>query len=178
MVTRKLELKQRYDETAGFYDRRYEEIQRAKYRVVVKNLPDKSKRILDSGCGTGMFLEELSNRAEFVVGVDASPEMLKVAKGRAGKATLVLADADSIPFADWSFDTVVSVTLLQNMPNPAATVREVARVLSLGGVAVLTVLKRKHSREGLEKWVKQADMEVVSSGEIEGSEDVFCAARR
>lgn len=112
MVERKLELKRRYDETAGFYDRRYEEIQRAKYRVVMKNLPAGTKRILDLGCGTGMFLEELSNHAEFVVGVDASPEMLKVAKGRAGKVTLILADADSLPFANGSFDVVVSVTLL------------------------------------------------------------------
>lgn len=175
MVARKLELMRRYDETAGFYDRRYEDTQRAKYRMVTKNLPRGSKRILDLGCGTGMFLEELC--AEFVVGVDASPEMLKVAKGRARGVALVRADADALPFADGSFDAVVSVTLLQNMPNPAVTVREVARVLNLGGVTVLTVLKRKYSREELEKWVKQAGMKLIDSGEIEGNEDIFCVAK-
>lgn len=177
MAERKLDLRQRYDETAGFYDRRYEDIQRTKYRTVVKNLPGGKKRILDLGCGTGMFINELSTRAKFVVGVDASLEMLKVAKGRAGKAALVQADADALPFADGSFDAVVSVTLLQNMPDPKATVREVARVLRPGGVAILTVLKRKYLREELEKWVEQAGMRLVSSGEIEGSEDVFCVAR-
>jgi ubiquinone/menaquinone biosynthesis C-methylase UbiE len=176
MVTRKLELRRRYDETAGFYDRRYEEIQRAKYRDVMKNLPDWSKRILDLGCGTGMFLNELSNRAKFVVGADASLEMLKLAKGRVREARLVQADADSLPFADGSFDAIVSVTLLQNMPDPEATVREVARVIKLGGAAVLTVLKRRYSREELEEWVKHAGMKLIGSGEIEGSEDVFCVA--
>jgi ubiquinone/menaquinone biosynthesis C-methylase UbiE len=145
--------------------------------MVMKNLLDGKKRILDLGCGSGMFIGELSTRAKFVVGVDASLEMLKVAKGRARGARLVQADADALPFAGGSFDAVVSVTLLQNMPDPAATVREVARVLRPSGVAVLTVLKRKRSREELERWVKQAGMKVVGSGEIEGSEDVFCVAR-
>jgi len=177
MIARKLELRRRYDDTADFYDRRYEEIQRAKYSIVMKNLPDGSKRILDLGCGTGMFLKELSTRAKFVVGVDASLEMLKVAKSRAEEVALVQADADALPFADGSFDAVVSVTLLQNMPDPAVTVRELVRVLRPSGVVVLTVMKRKYSREELERWVKQAGMKLVSSGEMEGNEDVFCVAR-
>lgn len=178
MAARKLELRRRYDKTAGIYDRRYEEIQRAKYRVVLKNLPPRPKRVLDLGCGTGMFLGELSKASDFVVGVDASMKMLRVANVRRGKAALVLADADQLPFADESFDVVVSVTLLQNMPDPATTVKEVARVLKKNGTAILTVMKRKHSREELEGWVRRAGMNPVSSGEIEGSEDVFCAARR
>lgn len=105
-------------------------------------------------------------------------EMLQVANVRRGKAALVLADADQLPFADGSLDTVVSVTLLQNMPDPGATVKEVARVLRSGGRAILTVLKRKHSQEDLEGWVREAGMRSIRSGEIEGSEDIFCVARR
>ena len=178
MATRKLELRRRYDQTAGIYDRRYAEIQRVKYQVIVKNLPKKTRRILDLGCGTGMFFDELSRHAELLVGVDASLEMLRVANVRRGEAALALADADQLPFADGSFDAVASVTLLQNMPDPAATVREVARVLRPGGHAILTILKRKRSRGELEGWVRQAGMNPISSGEIEGSEDVFCVARR
>ncbi len=178
MKARKLELMRRYDETAGAYDRRYEEIQRAKYRIVARNLPKRARRALDIGCGTGMFLEELSRHAKFVVGVDVSPEMLQVANVRRGKAALLLADADQLPFADGSFDAVVSVTLLQNMPDPAATVKEVMRVLKLGGTAILTVLKRKHQQAELEGWVRKAGMRLVRSGEIEGSEDTFSVAKR
>ncbi len=176
MVT-KLRLKQRYDETAKIYDKRYEEIQRAKYRLVLENLPPKVKRLLDLGCGTGMFLNELSSRSEFVVGLDVSSEMLEVAKGRAGKAHLVLADADALPFIDGSFDVVVSVTLLQNMPDPTATLREAVRVLRPGGTAVFTVLKKKHSLTELETWMRLVGMRVIKSGEMDGNEDVYCVAR-
>lgn len=178
MVARKLELMRRYDETAGMYDSRYEEIQRAKYLVALRHLPDRVERVLDLGCGTGMFLEELSNRAEIVIGLDISSEMLKRAKARVKNVGLVQADADALPFLDGSFDAVVSVTLLQNMPDPATTVVEVARVLRLGGVAVFTALKHKHGKEEVQRWVKRAGMRIVSSGEIERSEDVFCVTVR
>lgn len=178
MATRKLELRQLYDKTAQSYDRRYEEIQRTKYRLIMENIPDDIKRVLDLGCGTGIFLGELASRCRFTVGVDLSLGMLRVANVRRKKAALVLADADHLPFADGRFDAVVSVTLLQNMPNPAETVKETARVLREGGVAFFTVLKRKHSRAELEEWVRLAGMRLTASGEIERSEDVFCVARR
>ena len=73
---------------------------------------------------------------------------------------------------------MVSVTLLQNMPDPAVTVREIARVVKPGGVVALTVLKHKHPREELEGWVRDAGLKPINSGEIPGSEDVFCIAMR
>ncbi len=176
MVARKLELKRRYSETAPVYERRYEQIQREKYEIVTGNLPRVGK-VLDLGCGTGMLLSELTRRSEFVVGIDTSPEMLELARERRGSAALVLADADYLPFADCSFDAVISVTLLQNMPNPAVTVREVARVAKPEGIVIMTTLKRKHSLGELERWICAAGFKPLSSGEV-GREDVFCIARR
>ena len=176
MAARKLELKRRYGETASMYERRYKQIQREKYEIVTKNLPRVSK-ILDLGCGTGMLLSELARRSGFVVGIDSSPGMLELARKREGSAALVLADADHLPFADRSFDAVISVTLLQNMPNPAATIREVARVAKQGGIMILTTLKHKHSLSQLEHWIRAAGFRPLSSGEV-GREDVFCIARR
>ncbi len=176
MAARKLELKRRYGETASMYERRYKQIQREKYEIVTKNLPRVSK-ILDLGCGTGMLLSELARRSGFVVGIDSSPGMLELARKRGGGAALVLADADHLPFVNCSFDAVISVTLLQNMPNPAATVREVARVAKQGGIMILTTLKRKHSLGELEYWIRAAGFKQLSSGEV-GREDVFCIARR
>jgi ubiquinone/menaquinone biosynthesis C-methylase UbiE len=118
MAERKLELRRRYDSTAGIYDERYTRIQREKYEVVKKYLPKNAARILDLGCGTGMFLEELTKRSKLVVGVDSSVEMLSIARKRVGVTSLVCADADHLPFLDRSFDVVVSVTLLQNVPEP------------------------------------------------------------
>ena len=176
MAARKLELKRRYGETAFMYERRYEQIQREKYEIVTKNLPRVSK-VLDLGCGTGMLLSELARRSEFVVGIDSSSEMLELARKRRDSTALVLADADYLPFANRSFDAVVSVTLLQNMPNPKATIREVARVAKPGGIVIMTTLKHKHSLGELERWVRAAGFKLLDSGEI-GREDVFCIARR
>lgn len=176
MSARKRELKRRYDLTAYMYDRRYREIQREKYEIVLTNVT-RVDRILDLGCGTGMLLGPLGERARLVVGVDMSAKMLRVAKKRATGASLVLADADHLPFADSSFDIVVSVTLLQNMPNPGKTVRELARVLRSNGKAIITSLKHKHSPEQLTAWATAANLEPLKVGEISGSEDVVCVAR-
>jgi ubiquinone/menaquinone biosynthesis C-methylase UbiE len=177
MSIRKRELKRRYDMTAHFYDRRYGEIQRGKYHVVLANITN-ADRILDVGCGTGMLLGPLGERARIVVGVDMSVKMLRAAKKRAPRAFLVLADADHLPFANGSFDVAVSVTLLQNMPDPSKTVREVARVLQPNGVAIITSLKHKHSQKQLADWASGANLEPLETWEILNSEDIICIARR
>jgi len=177
MSARKRELKRRYDRTAYIYDRRYREIQREKYKTVLANVT-RVDRILDLGCGTGMLLSPLKRRARLVVGIDMSAEMLRAAKKRAAGAPLLLADADHLPFADGSFDMVVSVTLLQNMPDPGKTVRELARVLRSDGKAIITSLKHKHSPEQLAAWTDAADLEPLKIGEIPDSEDIICVAKR
>ena len=177
MSARKHDLRRRYDLTAYMYDRRYREIQREKYETVLANVTSVD-RVLDLGCGTGMLLSPLEKKARLVVGVDMSAEMLREAKKRAAGAPLVLADADHLPFADGSFDMVVSVTLLQNMPDPGKTVRELARVLRSDGKAIITSLKHKHSPEQLAAWATAANLEPLKVGEISGSEDVICVARR
>jgi len=177
MSARKRELRRRYDLTAHMYDQRYREIQKGKYETVLANI-HRTGRILDLGCGTGMLLTSLEKRARFTVGVDMSAEMLGEAKKRATKAALVLADADHLPFADGSFDAVVSVTLLQNMPNPEGTVRELARVIRPNGKAIITSLKRKHSPEQLTAWTVAAGLKPLKIEVVSNSEDIICIARR
>ncbi|MEW6592432.1 MAG: class I SAM-dependent methyltransferase [Candidatus Hadarchaeota archaeon] len=175
-MERKLELRRLYDETAGIYDRRYAEIQREKYETLLRHLPEKLGRALDLGCGTGLLIGALRKRAELVIGVDSSEKMLLAAKARG--CDVVLADADRLPFRDGTFDCVASVTLLQNMPEPARTVEEVARVLRPGGIAALTSLGRMQSADDIRGWVARVGLKVEACGEIHNSEDVFCVARR
>lgn len=90
---------------------------------------------LDLGCGTGIAIPVLVQRGWRVVGVDLSRDQLRVARQRAGKpgAWLVAADASAVPFADGSFDAVVSVLTHTDFDNPEAAFAEGARVLRRGG---------------------------------------------
>jgi ubiquinone/menaquinone biosynthesis C-methylase UbiE len=62
--------------------------------------------VLDVGTGSGIFAEAFAETIPTVVGIDANPEMIKVAKELVPKATFQHATAESMPFADGSFDLV------------------------------------------------------------------------
>jgi demethylmenaquinone methyltransferase / 2-methoxy-6-polyprenyl-1,4-benzoquinol methylase len=95
--------------------------------------------VLDVATGTGMVAAELLRRCECsVVGIDQSAAMLARARARFAAAQdsrveLIEGEAESLPFADASFDVVTVTYLLRYVDDPAATVRELARVLRPGG---------------------------------------------
>lgn len=137
MHPKKERIKEGYDRTAEFYDKRYEEIQFEKYRRTIKFSVENLK-ILDLGCGTGLLAKFLSRRD--LVGIDLSFKMLKVAKKR---CKVVQADMDHLPFRDSIFDLVFSFTSLQNLPHFKVAIREVSRVLKKNGIFIFTVLNKK-----------------------------------
>ena len=89
-------------------------------------------RVLDLGCGTGRSLQ-LLDRADSVVGVDPSPALLGRARRRAPGVPLVVGRAEQLPFADRSFDTVVSALVFCSVEEPHTALREIRRVLGPGG---------------------------------------------
>ena len=91
-------------------------------------------RVLDVATGTGLVAAELiRQRGCTVVGLDQSPEMLAVARERLPDVELVEASAEGLPFADDSFDALTFTYLLRYVDDPAATLRELARVVRPGG---------------------------------------------
>jgi demethylmenaquinone methyltransferase/2-methoxy-6-polyprenyl-1,4-benzoquinol methylase len=92
-------------------------------------------RVLDVATGTGaVALELVRQHGCRVVGVDQSAEMLAEARRRVnGRIELVEADAQSLPFADDEFDALTFTYLLRYVADPAATLRELARVVRPGG---------------------------------------------
>lgn len=99
-------------------------------------------RVLDVGCGTGVLARAAAARVGeggLVWGVDPNPGMLAVASRVAGDVRLRAGRAEALPFADQSFDRVVSQFALMFFEDPTAASREMARVLRPGGtVAVAT----------------------------------------
>jgi demethylmenaquinone methyltransferase/2-methoxy-6-polyprenyl-1,4-benzoquinol methylase len=91
--------------------------------------------VLDVATGTGLVAVELARRYGCrVIGLDRSADMLTEASRRNGLiAGLVNARAEGLPFADETFDHVTFTYLLRYVDDPAATLRELARVLKPGG---------------------------------------------
>jgi len=104
-------------------------------------------RVLDAGCGTGIYSLELAKRGAFVAGLDASSGMLELARAKAGRAGLnidfVKADALHIPFPDGHFDLVLSVCMLCFVKEREAAILEMKRVLRPGGRIVIALLNSR-----------------------------------
>jgi SAM-dependent methyltransferase len=100
------------------------------------------KRVLDAGCGPGVYCEWLVARGADVVGIDVSPRMVELAQQRLAKrATIVRADlAQPLDFLeDDSFDIVISALALDYIRDWSPVFREAFRVLRDGGVLVFSV---------------------------------------
>lgn len=99
--------------------------------------------VLDAGCGAGELTAALSERGFVVDAVDAVPAMVAQVRERdLPRVRVKLADAAALPFPDRTFALVAALGLLPWVESPSAVVRELARVLSPGGHAVLTVDNR------------------------------------
>lgn len=98
------------------------------------------ERVLEVGIGTGRNLPCYAPDVE-VSGIDLSPAMLTRAEDRAKQlgrtVDLRVADAQHLPFADASFDTVLATLTLCSIPDEVAAVAEMARVMRPGGRLVL-----------------------------------------
>jgi SAM-dependent methyltransferase len=85
-------------------------------------------RVLDVGCGSGDFCALALARGARPSGIDAAPEMIAIARGRAPEADLRVASMERMPYDDDAFDLVTGFNSLQFADDPEAALREWIRV--------------------------------------------------
>ena len=113
-------------------------------------------RVLEIGAGTGLNLRHYADHVELVLSEpDAAmaERLRRRVAGRRVPATVVLAPAEALPFADGEFDTVVSTLVLCTVPDQAAALREIRRVLRPGG----QLLFMEHIRSESPRWARWQD---------------------
>jgi demethylmenaquinone methyltransferase/2-methoxy-6-polyprenyl-1,4-benzoquinol methylase len=112
---------------------------------LVSRIPAEATRVLDVASGTAAVSIELARAvpSRTIVGVDQSAEMLAAGRarvqraGRAARIELREGRAEVLPFADGEFDALTFTYLLRYVEDPAATLRELARVVRPGGTIAM-----------------------------------------
>lgn len=147
------------------------------YRLLDELLgPHSGETVLDVGCGTGHFTRRFSGSAAvgWTVGADTDFAAARFASGR-GKAAYVVADGQYLPFADRSFDLVISVTAICFMRDARRALMEMLRVarrrVALGLLnrhSLLWLAKGRHGGRGAYRgahWHTRREVERLFAGQ-------------
>lgn len=150
-----------YDATWGrgfsaLYDRCFKAAEEAGLRDMRRDVTAGARgRVLEVGAGTGLNLDLYPPDVSDLTLTEPDPHMVKQLRKRVDElgsaAQVVEAPGEKLPFEDNSFDTVVVTLVLCTVPNPAATLAEIKRVLKPDG----QFLFMEHVRSpdpGLAKW--------------------------
>ncbi|MGE0564818.1 MAG: class I SAM-dependent methyltransferase [Pseudolabrys sp.] len=90
-------------------------------------------RVVDLGCGSGVFTDVLHKRGFDSTGVDLSPRLVSVARRSHPDIEFIEGDVERLPFPDASFDGVLLSGLVHHLPDRSRCAAEVFRILKPGG---------------------------------------------
>ncbi|UCC32874.1 MAG: class I SAM-dependent methyltransferase, partial [Candidatus Bathyarchaeota archaeon] len=164
------------------YDDQYAKEQNAKMEAASDTIALEENNItLDMGCGTGLLVPHLADKARLFVGIDISRKLLRQAlkqTRRYPNIALVQADADHTPFNHHAFHSVFAVTLLQNMPNPAATLKEIDRITTPEATIILTILKKSFTQQAITELLEKAKLRIIAQETMMEVKDHIIACQK
>jgi ubiquinone/menaquinone biosynthesis C-methylase UbiE len=137
-------LQQDRGQEVAFFDRHAEESQEynvftaATNQRLIQACIDRTgirtgERILDVGCGSGIFSHWLAERGLKVSALDISPKLIALGRARYPNVEFQVGDAEHLPYESGAFDAVSLFGVIHHFPDPAQLAREVARVTKPGG---------------------------------------------
>ena len=126
----------------------------------------RGRRVLEVGCGAGTDLIRFARNGAIATGIDLATSSIALAAQNVGieqlRANLLVADGETLPFRDRSFDLVYAHGVMQYTSDDKALVGECRRVLKPGGLAVFQVYNRVSWLNALSK-VTKVDLEHVDA---------------
>lgn len=137
------------------------------FALLASKLGEKEAKVLDIGTGTAqipLILTDLRPKWH-ITAVDLAESMLKLGNqniekaGKSRQITLTLVDGKKMPYANHSFDVVMSNSLVHHIPNPLDLFKEIDRVVKPNGSVLIRDLLRPESENDIEEIVKQADLD-------------------
>lgn len=119
-----------------------------------KNLPLRSGRLLDVGCGNGAFLRDAKGLGFEVYGIDFDKESIKAAKSQGLKNVFIMSLEEFVKYSnerDFRFDVVTFFEVLEHQSDPKQFINDVKSVLKPGGVVIGTVPNRERALANLDR---------------------------
>lgn len=132
----------------------FDEVERHRYQEYAPWMPAlmgfnefPGQRLLEIGCGMGTDLLQFARGGAQVTAIDFTPRSIEISRGHLAlygqSGDFAVADCETLPFADESFDVAYSNGVLHHTPDTAGAVREIHRVLRPGGHARVMLYHRR-----------------------------------
>ena len=119
--------------------------QERRLQLIRRYVPLENRRILDIGCGLGMYVAHLREYSDEVYGVDIDPA--KVEEAGRTLPNVFVSPAETLPFEDESFDVILLNEVIEHVDDDAAAIRDACRVLKVGGHVVIYAPNRLYPFE-------------------------------
>lgn len=113
--------------------------------LIRRYAPLEGARVLDVGCGLGVYVRKFREFSDRVCGIDIDPKRLT--EGARTTPGLMLAVGEHLPFPDASFDVIVLNEVIEHVTNDRTTMAEASRVLAPGGHVVIYAPNRLYPFE-------------------------------
>ena len=134
-----------WEGVAGWYDDLLKGADTYQEKVILPNLlrlipPTGGKRVIDIACGQGFFSRAYAAGGAEVLGVDLSPELIKLARAHESRGLhFAVSSASAIKAGAGAFDAALLILALQNIKEMPETLAEAARILKPGGALAIVL---------------------------------------